>query len=137
MEASGAAVFGLLAVLGVPAIGLLALVVGVVALARINRSGGALRGRGLAIGAIVIGGLLMLVSLLAIPLLLFLSAGRPAVQVESSKVWTERAKAEEAARRAEEETRKREPEHRAPAPPPPPPMLPEAGQPAKAPDPAR
>ena len=125
MEASGAAVFGLLAVLGVPAIGLLALVVGVVALARINRSGGALRGRGLAISAIVIGGLMMLVSLLAIPLLLFLSAGRPAVQVESSKVWTEPPAP------GPTET----PFIRPPAlPSPPPPVPPEAGQPAKAPD---
>ena len=57
----------LLLVLGLPLCGLLAAVLGVVALVRINRSGGALRGRGLAIGAIVLGGLM----LLATPVLLF------------------------------------------------------------------
>jgi len=124
MEAHGAAVFGFLAILGVPLVGLLALVLGIVALVRINRSGGALKGRGLAIGAIVIGGLMMLVSLLAIPLLLFASNAKVAVRAESSKVAIERAMAEEAARRAEEAVRKRELEHPAPTPPPPPPVPP-------------
>jgi hypothetical protein len=52
----------LLAVVGIPLIGTLAVILGIVALVRIGRSGGALTGRGLAIGAIVIGALMILVA---------------------------------------------------------------------------
>ncbi|MHC4916197.1 MAG: hypothetical protein ACYTGB_11975, partial [Planctomycetota bacterium] len=59
---------------------LLALILGIVALLRINRSGGALRGRGLAIAAIVIGGLMLLgiplAAVVAVPFL-WLSASAP------------------------------------------------------------
>jgi hypothetical protein len=54
---------------GVTMIGLLALVLGIVALARINRSGGALKGRGLAIAAIVLGALMLLAPCIFAPLL--------------------------------------------------------------------
>jgi hypothetical protein len=123
MEAHGVAVFGFLAILGVPAIGLLALIVGLVALARISRSGGALKGRGLALGAVVLGGLLMLLSLLAIPLLLFLGVNRPDAEVRSSTVRT--------APGAPGPTEA--PFIRPPSlPPPPPPVAPEPGPPVPA-----
>ena len=58
-------------VVGLPLVGLLALVLGLVALVRINRSGGALRGRGLAIAAIVLGALMTL-PILFLPFLLLM-----------------------------------------------------------------
>jgi hypothetical protein len=58
---------GILLVLAIPLVGMLAVILGFVALVRINRSGGALHGRWLAVGAIVLGGLM----LLATPVLLF------------------------------------------------------------------
>ncbi len=60
MEAAGIGFIVLLALGGLILCGLLALIVGIVALVRIKSSGGKLRGRGLAIAAIVIGLLLAL-----------------------------------------------------------------------------
>jgi len=69
---------GILLLLGVPACGLLALILGVVALLRIARSGGALRGKGLAVAAVVLGGLM----LLATPVILGIAAAW-----QSSSSW--------------------------------------------------
>jgi hypothetical protein len=60
---------------GVFLFGLLALVLGVVALVRIGRSNGAMHGRGLAVAAIVLGALMLLAPCLFAPLL-WLMAGR-------------------------------------------------------------
>ena len=67
----------ILSVVGVVLVGLLALILGIVALARINRSGGALKGRGLAIAAIILGALMLFAPILGLPLL-WLAAGTAA-----------------------------------------------------------
>jgi hypothetical protein len=137
----------LLVMLGVPLIGLLALALGIVALVRINRSGGELRGKGLAVGAIVLGGLLLLITPVLL-LGLFLLAGTSRAEARSVEIKThmeaarkaEEAQAGENARQAaqerdrrvreEEEARKRELEKQTPPAPPPPSPAPPAPAPA-------
>jgi hypothetical protein len=51
----------LLAAVGITLVGLTALVMGIVALVRISRSDGALRGRGLAVAAVILGGLMVVI----------------------------------------------------------------------------
>jgi hypothetical protein len=51
----------LLAAVGITLVGLAALVMGIVALVRISRSDGALRGRGLAVAAVILGGLMVVI----------------------------------------------------------------------------
>jgi hypothetical protein len=68
----GTAAIGILALLGAP---IFAIILGLVAIGRIEHSAGQLRGRGLAIGAIVLG----ILGLLTLPVLLFVGfvARRP------------------------------------------------------------
>jgi hypothetical protein len=72
--------------LGLPLLGVLALVLGIVSLVRINRSAGRLRGRGLAIAAIVVGALVLLAAPLILGAGYFLVGGRASapVRIESS-----------------------------------------------------
>ena len=60
---------------GVVLAGLLALILGIAALVRINRSGGELRGRGLALAAIILGALILLTPVLLVPFF-FLAPGK-------------------------------------------------------------
>jgi hypothetical protein len=80
---------------GLALLGLTAALLGIVALVRINRSGGELRGRGLAIGAIIIGGLMLLL----MPVIVFVVflAGNKQVVKEEMRHAEMRAKAEERA----------------------------------------
>ena len=129
----------LLVILGVPLVGVLALVLGIVALVRIGRSGGALRGRGLALAAIVLGGLMLLVTPVLLVGGLLVARGEAAVDHRAVRALEQaRMEAAESARRAAEEQdrrvrageearrkaaleedRKRELEKQTPPPPPP------------------
>ena len=141
----------LLVIVGVPLIGVLALALGIVALVRINRSGGALRGKGLAVGAIVLGGLMLLITPVLLVGGLLFARSEAAVDhravraleqarmeaAESARRAAEeqdrRVRAEEEARRkaALEDDRKRDLEKQTPpAPPSPPPPAPTAPAPA-------
>jgi hypothetical protein len=58
-------------------LGVLPLIIGIVALARINRSGGQLRGRGFAVAAIVAGALMLTLMFLVVPALWFFAGRSP------------------------------------------------------------
>jgi hypothetical protein len=79
-------IVALLLGLGIPLVGLVALTLGIVALVRINRSNGALRGRGLAIAAIVLGALMLLAPCLFAPLLWWARASDSAPPPPASRI---------------------------------------------------
>jgi hypothetical protein len=71
---------------GLALAGLAAVILGIVALVRINRSGGALRGRGLAIAAIVIGGLMLIAPCLSAPAFLWADRERHVSRSENTRL---------------------------------------------------
>ena len=102
--------FGLIALLVIAALclcGLAALIAGIVALVRIGASNGRLRGKGLAVAAVILGALMMLgtpvIAAISVPMLLYRQA-REEVDLMESDRW----KAEEK-RRLEEAIRRNQP----------------------------
>jgi biopolymer transport protein ExbD len=106
-QASTTHVFGILVILagilGLLVFGLLPLILGGVALGRINRSGGELRGRGLAIAAMVLGVLVLLGAPVLLVGGLFFARAEADRSLEHAREMAviEKVRAEEEARRVE------------------------------------